>query len=756
MTTIFDSNNTAGACMPESGTTETKFLKDLWDEREAAKLASHPLELLRYRSNLLGADLRITNFGGGNTSSKFDLTDPLTGKPARVLAVKGSGGDLGSIDSGGFAVLNLDKVEALIARYRGEKFEDEMIDLYPLCAFGTNRVAASIDTPLHAFLPFEHVDHLHPDWGIALAASDNGLRKMQEFNKQFGRRLIWIPWQRPGFELAMMLRRAVEENAGCDGIILGSHGLFTWGRTQRECYENSVRTIDHLGEFVQDHAQRSDRVPFGGAAVKSPAEQRSIAAAILPFLRGMVTSNRRLIGHYENSDDALRFANSRWAEELSALGTSCPDHFLRTRICPLFVRWDPAKENLSQLKEGIRNSIAKYREEYAAYYHSFAQPDSPPLRGSNPSVAVIPGVGIFGFAKDKREARITTEFFMNAIHVMDGANALDDSQGTSGTFPQARDTEQSKQFSGFHNYVALPRLEAFRIEYWALEEAKLRRMPSPREFSGKIAVVVGGGSGIGREIALQLAKNGAHVAVADQNRDSAESVAKEAAAVSHPEMVTAGGLDLTSRESIGKFLSDTILRFGGFDVVVNTGAIFPIADTAEGISEELWARTLHINVTANYFLAAEAEAILKEQNLSATLILTSSANAVVPKQGSEAYDVSKAAVSHLIRELAIKLGPLVRVNGIAPATVIAGSAMFSRERVMVALRKYGIEHRDAETTEQLKSKLAEFYARRTITRQPIVPADCADAIYWLASDRSSKVSGHVIPVDGGLPEAFLR
>jgi rhamnose utilization protein RhaD (predicted bifunctional aldolase and dehydrogenase)/NAD(P)-dependent dehydrogenase (short-subunit alcohol dehydrogenase family) len=742
--------------MPESTANGLKFLKDLWDEHEAANLAARTLDLLRYRSNLLGADLRITNFGGGNTSSKFDFPDPLTGIETRVLAVKGSGGDLGSIDAGGFAILYLDKLKQLISHYRGEQFEDEMVDLYPLCTFGGNCIPASIDTPLHAFLPFDHVDHLHPDWAIALAASANGLKKLREFNEIFERTLIWVPWRRPGFELAMMLRRAVEENPGCEGIILGSHGLITWGRTQRECYENSIRTIDKLGEFVQVYAERSIHPLYGGVAVTSEVDQWSIAATVLPFLRGIVSSNRRLIAHYNSSSDALRFANSRWAEKLSALGTSCPDHLLRTRISPMFVGWDPAKEALSQLYESIRRCVITYREEYATYYHSFAQPGSPPIRDCNPTVVVLPGVGVFGFAKDKREARVTTEFFLNAIHVMAGANALDDSTAGREALPQARDPKQSHEFSSFHNYVALPRSEAFQIEYWSLEEAKLRRMPSPREFSGKIAVVVGGGSGIGREIVLELAKSGAHIAVADQNRDTAAFVSREAATLSHPEIVMSCVLDLTSRESIRCALRDVVLQFGGLDIVINTGAMFPIADTPEGISESLWARTLNINVTANYFLALEAGNILKEQNLPASLVLTSSANAVVPKYGSEAYDVSKTAVSHLIRELAVKLGPLIRVNGIAPATVIAGSSMFSRERVIVALRKYGIEFTDQESTESLKSKLAEFYAKRTITHQPILPSDCANAIRWLASDHSSKISGHIIPVDGGLPEAFLR
>ena len=742
--------------MNDTNHQEMKYLKDLWDDHEAARLAAMPLDLLRYRSNLLGADLRITNFGGGNTSSKFDQPDPISGNPTRVMAVKGSGGDLHSIDSSGFATLYLDKLEQLIARYRGEEHEDEMVDLYPLCTFGANRVAPSIDTPLHAFLPFPHVDHLHPDWAIALAASANGAKKMQEFNRTFDRALVWIPWQRPGFELALMLRQAVEANPGCDGILLGGHGLFTWGRTQRECYVNSIRTIDQLGEFIQEHMKRQRMPSFGGCAVKAEANLESVAAAILPSLRGAVSSNRRLIAHWENCEDALVFASSRWAEDLASLGTSCPDHFLRTRICPMFVPWDPATDALPTLKERVHACIEKYRQDYLAYYRSFARPDSPPLRDSNPSVVVIPSLGVFGFAKDKREARITTEFFLNAIHVMAGASALEESWGKIEMFPQARHPQQSSQFSSFHNYVALPRSEAFRIEYWALEEAKLRRAAQPRECSGRIAVVVGGGSGIGREVALQLARNGAHVLVADQNREAADSVSREAAGFSHPEMVASCAIDLASRENIELTLRTAILKFGGLDILINTGAIFPVPDVPSGVSEELWGRTLHVNVTSNYFLAMGARSILQDQNLPASVVLTSSANAVVPKHGSEAYDISKTAVSHLVRELAIGLGPLVRVNGVAPATVIAGSSMFSRERVIVALRKYAIEFTDQDSTETLRKRLASFYAQRTITHQPILPMDCANAIYWLAGDTSSKTTGHIIPVDGGLPEAFLR
>jgi rhamnose utilization protein RhaD (predicted bifunctional aldolase and dehydrogenase)/NAD(P)-dependent dehydrogenase (short-subunit alcohol dehydrogenase family) len=736
-------------------TSATTFLENLWDDRTAAPLGDRPLGLLRYRSNVLGADLRITNFGGGNTSSKFELPDPLTGQATRVLAVKGSGGDLRSITTSGFAILYLDKLEALIPRYRGEVHEDEMVSLYPLCAFGESRVAASIDTPLHAFLPFPHVDHLHPDWAIALAASGNGGAKLEEFNARYRRRIVWVPWQRPGFELALMLREAVERNPGCDGIILGGHGLFTWGDTQRDCYVSSIKTIDQMGELLDQHAKRANRPVFGGAAVEADVDREATAAAILPYLRGVVSSNRRVVGHWDSSEDALTFANSAWAEELGQLGTSCPDHFLRTRICPMFVPWQPKTEGLSELRERIRARASTYRDEYAAYYHSFADADSPKLRDSNPSVVVVPGLGLFGFAKDKREARITTEFFINAIHVMMGANALEEPNGLQGPVPQARRPADASQFTSFHNYVALPRREAFRIEYWALEEAKLQRMPPERELSRKIALVVGGGSGIGREVVLQLARRGAHVIAADLNLASAESAAKDAAALSSAEMVMACELNLSQRDSIRAALRAITLRFGGLDIVINTAAVYPTPD-ATVAPETVWHQAMAVNVTANHVLAQESATILSAQQLPASIVLTSSANAVVPKAGSEPYDVSKAAINHLIRELAIGLGPHVRVNGIAPATVLAGSSMFPRDRVMGSLKKYGIAFSDEDSTETLRDKLAEFYAQRTITRRPILPADCASAICWLAGEESGKTTGHVIPVDGGLPEAFLR
>ncbi len=740
--------------MPDVTAPSTRFLADLWNPAEAAPLEARPLDLLRYRSNLLGADLRITNFGGGNTSSKFELPDPLTGAPARVMAVKGSGGDLRSMGASGFALLYLDKLESLIARYRGEAHEDEMVGRYPLCAFGENRVAASIDTPLHAFLPFPHVDHLHPDWAIALAASANGRTRLDEFNARFGRRIVWVPWQRPGFELALMLRQAVADTPGCDGILLGGHGLFTWGATQRDCYLSSVVTIDQMGQFVDDHRERAGRPLFGGAVVTSTASA-DVAAGLLPHLRGVVSTNRRTIAHWDSSADALSFANSAWAEDLCGLGTSCPDHFLRTRISPMFVRWDPARESIDQLKTRITERAAQYRADYGAYYRAHALPDSPALRDSNPSVVVIPSLGLFGFAKDKREARITTEFFVNAIHVMAGANALEGDAPAAGPLPQARHASQADAFSSFHNYVALPRSEAFRIEYWALEEAKLQRMPPEKPLSRRIALVVGAASGIGRETALRLAADGAHVVLADLDADASRAAADAVAQAASGEAVRSARLDLASRDTIRAAIREAVLQFGGLDTVINTAAIYPTPAPGTPM-EDTWATALRVNVTSNHVLAQEVAAVMHAQNLPASLVLTSSANAVVPKSGSEPYDVSKAAVSHLIRELAVGLGPLVRVNGIAPATVVAGSAMFPRDRVIGSLEKYGIAWSGSDSTETLRAKLAGFYAQRTVLRRPILPADCANAIRWLAGDESGKTTGHVIPVDGGLSDAFLR
>ena len=731
-----------------------KLLKDLWKPEGI----SDELELLRYRSNLLGADLRITNFGGGNTSSKIPMTDPFTGGTTTVLAVKGSGGDLGSIKSSGFALLYMDKLNQLKNVYRGEQLEDEMVAYYPLCAFGTSSAPASIDTPLHAFLPFAHVDHLHPDWAIAMAASANGKAKLDEFNRRFNHNVIWLPWQRPGFELGLMLERGIEANPGCDGIILGSHGLFTWGETQEECYRNSLKMIDDMGVFVQEHEQKAGANLFGGAKYESLPNAADIAIAIQPYLRGRVATTRRSIGHYNASADVMQFVNSNQAPELAALGTSCPDHFIRTRIAPLYVDWDP-KTGIAELKQSIVSGLERYRATYTEYYNANKEAESPALRDANPSVILVPGVGMFTFAKNKKEARITGEFYINAIHVMAGATAMGAetvAAAAVGGLPQAKTAEVAPSFTALYNYVALPPREAFRIEYWALEEAKIRRMPPEQEFSRKIVMVVGGGSGIGRAAVLQLAGLGGHIMIADKNVESARESEQIAAKTAGSEAVASCEIDISSRESIRAALRATIAKFGGVDSVINTAAIFLPPQQDGTLDEQHWRTTLDVNVTGNFLLSDETKKVLLEQGLSSTIVLTSSANAVVPKRGSEAYDVSKSAVNHLIGELAVGLKPLVRVNGIAPATVVEGSTMFPRERLIPSLKKYDLPAGDDEPTEVLRDRLAQFYAKRTLTGIPIRPQDCAEAIVWLAGDRSAKTTGHIIPVDGGLPEAFLR
>lgn len=731
--------------------TALRYLEDLWDEKLASGMDE--AELLRYRSNLFGADLRITNFGGGNTSSKIVETDPLTGQPAEVLWVKGSGGDLGSIKRAGFATLYLDKFLALESRYRGVAEEDAMVELYPLCTFGQNPVAASIDTPLHGFLPFRHVDHLHPDWGIGMAAAANGKEKMEEFNREFGHTLIWVPWQRPGFELAMLLRRAVQENPGCDGIVLGGHGLFTWGETQREAYLNTITMIDHLGQFIQEHIEKKGGSLFGGPAVQSRENRRELAIDLLPFLRGRVSQQKRFIASYNELPEVLRFVNSKDGAALAHLGTSCPDHFIRTKIRPLFVPAE-SSDDVAALRKKIETALAIYRREYAEYYKEHAEPTSPALRDANPAVVLIPGLGMFSFGKSKTESRIVGEFYTNAIHVMEGATALA-GKDTVTDYPQAGWAAPCSAFQSYSNYVALPASEAFRIEYWLLEDAKIRRQPAEKELSRKIALIVGGASGIGRAAALLAAERGAHIVVADRDVEGAEAVAEELRPIAGKEAVTAVAVNIRERETIVAALRDTVARYGGVDILINTAAIFP--SSPSGVTGDgMWAMTLDLNVTANYLLADEAAKIFAAQDLDGSIVLTSSANAVVPKRGSEAYDVSKAAVSHLVRELAVGLSPKVRVNGISPATVVKGSTMFPRDRVIASLTKYNLAFDATASDDELRSRLAGFYAERTLTHQPIDPNDCAQAILFLAGPHARCTTGHLIPVDGGLPEAFLR
>jgi rhamnose utilization protein RhaD (predicted bifunctional aldolase and dehydrogenase)/NAD(P)-dependent dehydrogenase (short-subunit alcohol dehydrogenase family) len=733
------------------GAGDLKFLADKWGDTVAATLDGP--ELLRYRSNLLGSDLRITNFGGGNTSSKLEQIDPVSGDLVQVLWVKGSGGDLGSIKRGGFATLYLDRLLTLEKQYKGVSEEDTMVDLYPLVTFNNNPTAASIDTPLHGFLPFPHVDHLHPDWGIALAASANGKEKMQEFNLEFKHKLAWLPWQRPGFELGMMLRQIVQDTPGCDGVVLGGHGLFTWGSTQRESYRNTITIIDQIGQFIERHRMRDGHKTFGGAKHRQDLDRASIAASVMPYLRGAVSRKQRWIGSFTDAPEVLEFVNSENVEQLTHLGTSCPDHFIRTKIRPMLLAWNPA-ESPEAIPAIVDQALETYRAEYAEYYKKHANAESPKQRDASPTVVLLPAVGMFTFGKNKTEARLAGEFYVNAIGVMKGAGALGGGLKCE-DIPQAGPAASVDQFKVYDNYVALPPSEAFRIEYWALEEAKIRRQPAEKQLSRRVALIVGGGSGIGHQTALIAAERGAHVMIADRDLAAAERVAAECVTITGKDFISSTSIDITSRDTIRAALNATVKQFGGIDIVINTAAIFP--STPSGVIDDaMWATTMEINVTSNWKLAEEANIFFKKQGLDGALVLTSSANAVVAKRGSEAYDVSKAALSHLIRELAVGMAPLVRVNGVSPATVVKGSTMFPRDRVKASLSKYQIDFAESATDDELRDALAAFYAQRTLTHTPIDPKDNAEAIMFLASPLARVTTGHIIPVDGGLVEAYLR
>jgi len=737
--------------MEHSSTASLKFLEDRWDSNVAAGLDE--ADQLRYRSNLLGSDLRITNFAGGNTSVKVMDTDPLNGEQVEVLWVKGSGGDLGSIKRTGFAVLYQQKFLSLEHVYKGADYEDDMVALYPLCAFRGNPVAASIDTPMHGFLPFKHVDHLHPDWGIALAAAANGKAKMDEFNREFGHKLIWMPWQRPGFDQGLAMRAAVAANPGCDGIVLGGHGLFTWGETARECYRNTITIIDQIGQFIERHGIEKGVERFGGEAQPARADRKQLAVEIAPFLRGRVSAQKRYIANFTDAPDVLQFVNSVHAKALAYLGTSCPDHFIRTKIRPLFVPWAP-EEGMAALRQQIEHGLVEYRKQYRTYYSAFADGDSPAIRDASPAVVLIPGLGMFSFGKNKTEARIVGEFYSNAIHVMEGATLLAEGE-VKGTVPQCSPEMDAESFKVFSNYVALPAREAFRIEYWALEEAKLRRQPAEKQLSRRVAVVFGGASGIGRAVARLAAARGAHVVVADLNLEGAKRVSEELGAVISPESTISVSTDTRSRESIAAALSAAVAAFGGIDIVVNTAAVYPSAVDGT-VPDDAWANTLNVNVTANYLLATEAARIFEDQKLHGNIVFTSSGNAVIAQGGSEAYDVSKAALSHLVRELAVALAPNIRVNAISPATIIRGSSMFPRDQLQASLTRFKIPFQDQFSDEELRHRLGTFFAERTLTHKIIETADCAEAILYLASPRARCTTGHVVPVDGGIVDAFLR
>ncbi|MEO7598818.1 MAG: bifunctional rhamnulose-1-phosphate aldolase/short-chain dehydrogenase [Opitutus sp.] len=726
-----------------------RYVNFLWDDAKAASL--DPVGRLIYRSNLLGSDQRITNTGGGNTSAKIMEKDPLSGQSTEVLWVKGSGGDLRTSTRENFSSLYQEKLIGLQTIYaarpdKGLKAqgEDDMVGMFSHATFNLNPRASSIDTTLHSFLPGKHVDHMHPNAIIAIAASKHCEKLTQEI---FGGEMAYVTWMRPGFELGLAMQAIEQKNPKVRAIMMGQHGFISWADDEKQCYADTLNFIEKASAYIEQKyaAKGGDAAAFGGQKYQTLEEgkRRAAFSAILPWLRGQVSKEKRFIGTIQDDARILRFVNSKDAARLAELGTSCPDHFLRTKIKPLYVDWNPQTEDAAALKKKLADALESYRKDYASYYAKSKHANSPAMRDPNPTVVLIPGLGMIAWGKDKSESRVTAEFYNCAVEVMRGAEAID-------------------------QYIALPQQEAFDIEYWLLEEAKLKRMPAEKELARQVIVVIGAGSGIGKETAHRLVREGAHIVSVDLNADAANGTAKEitdkygvgigvaGTGISNCGPAVGLSANITDRASIRRMLDDVALAYGGFDSIAVTAGIFVPSDTTGHIPDDKWALTFNINVTGSYLVADEAAKTWKEQGLRGNLVLTTSANAVVAKKGSLAYDTSKAAANHLVRELAVELAPLVRVNGVAPATVVQGSAMFPRDRVIGSLAKYNIPYTEDEATDSLVKKLAQFYADRTLTKSPITPSDQAEAYFLLVTSRLSKTTGQVITVDGGLHEAFLR
>lgn len=716
-----------------------------WDERHANSLDG--LGRLVYRSNLLGADRRVTNTGGGNTSSKLVAPDPITGEERTVLWVKGSGGDLRTTGPDGFASLDLARFEQLKARYlaapgRGPKseVEDAMVDLYRQAVHGGNPRPPSIDTPLHALIPHRHVDHTHPEAVIALAAAENGRELTREV---YGDEVGWLDWVRPGFELGLRVAEACATNTNLRGLVLGQHGLICWADDDAECYRLTIELIARAERFIADRARSV--VPFGGARwpALAPEERERLWVEVLPALRGLVSHQRSFVATVHDDDAVREFVAGADAARLAELGTSCPDHFLRTKIKPLLVPWEPRQGDGGGLLAAAKAALERYRTDYAAYYRAHATPDSPAMRDPSPTVVLLPGLGLVAFGRNKSESRVTAEFYLAAINVMRGAEAVS-------------------------SYRALPRGEAFDIEYWRLEEAKLQRMPPEGHFERRVVVIVGAGSGIGRAAALLLAERKAQIVCADMDQEAAQRTADEVARLAGTGIgvagtgVSAGGaalavqVDVTDRASVRNLFSQAALAYGGIDDVLVTAGVYRAGGLGGEASDDLWRGTFDVNVMGSYIVADEASRLWRAQGTRASLVLTTSVNAVVPKPGSLAYDTSKAAAAHLTRELAVALAPNVRVNALAPATVVEGSAMFPRERVLASLERYGLAADESKTTEALRARLAEYYASRTLLGTPVSALHQAEAACLLLGDQLPMTTGQVLTVDGGLAEAFLR
>jgi rhamnulose-1-phosphate aldolase/alcohol dehydrogenase len=690
-------------------------LPHAWNDATAAQC--RPEELLLYRSNLLGADKRITNFGGGNTSAKLSMRDPLTGADTTVLWVKGSGGDLGSMKLDGFSTLYLDKLQGLKALYRGLEHEDDMVSLLPHCAFNLNGRAASIDTPLHAYIPYAHVDHMHPDAVIAIAAS----RSSESLTASlFGGEIGWLPWQRPGFDLGLKLQALAKSQPRLKGILLEAHGLFTWGDSAKDCYDTTLRIVQKATDWL---AERNTRPAFGGPArVSLPEAQRNaVAAAIAPALRGKISGDELKIGHFDSSAAVLEFVCSARLTELATLGTSCPDHFLRTKIRPLILDFDPAKPDVDALLGGLDEALARYRQEYAAYYQRCRRATSPPMRDPNAVVYLIPGVGMLTFAKDKATARIAGEFYINAINVMRGASGVD-------------------------TYVGLPEQEAFDIEYWLLEEAKLKRMPKPKSLAARTALVTGGAGGIGLAISRRLLAEGACVVLADIDSEALVTAAADLRKRFGPDVIDTVLVDVTSEAAVGAALERVALGFGGIDILVSNAGIAssaPFEDTAL----DLWNKNIAVLATGYFLVSRAAYRILLKQKLPGSIVFVGSKNALAASANATAYCTAKAAEIHLARCLALEGAPHgIRVNVVNPDAVLRGSKIWTGE--------WRAERADAYQLKQ--EELDDFYRERSLLKRSVYPEDVAEAVYFFASDLSAKSTGNILNVDAGNASAFTR
>lgn len=683
---------------------------DRWDQA-LAKTLSEP-ELLLYRSNLLGADLTVTNFGGGNTSAKIEASDPLTKTQEQVLWVKGSGGDLGSMKLDGFSTLYLEKLLGLESLYRGLEHEDEMVGYLPHCTFNLNPRAASIDTPLHAYLPFAQVDHVHPDAIIALAASVRGQAVTRQI---FGGEVGWLGWQRPGFELGLRLRDYVRANPSQRGVILAGHGLICWGKDSRGCYQNTIALIAAAAEHL--NREMAAKPAFGGEAcpAREERDRRAAAVELMPRLRSLVSGARAKIGHFADDPETLEFVCSRELKALARIGTSCPDHFLRTKIAPLVI--DP--ENIAA--ERLSEEVEAYRERYAAYYGRNASPADPPMRDANPVIVLVPGVGRFAFAADKPTARIASEFYGNAINVMRGASALG-------------------------GYVGLAEDEAFAIEYWALEEAKLLRMPKPKMLSGRVALITGAAGGIGTATAARLAQKGACVILTDRDANGLAAVEEHLQNEHGRDLVRSVACDVTDEGQVREAFATAVLDFGGVDIfVANAGSASsaPIEET----SIEIWRRNYDV-LAEGYFLTARAAFPLMRQQGGGSIIFIGSKNALAATMNASAYASAKAAALHLARCLALEgAEDYIRVNVVNPDAVIRGSKIWDGDWRQERAAAYGVDPGE---------ELEQFYRNRSMLKKDVLPEDVAEAVLFFASDRSAKSTGNIINVDGGNAQAFTR